>query len=65
VTDHQSSPSNGRTIMPNLDTVDEFERFRIERDATMMQDALNELDPFVGHPPCYEKKSREIVTSAA
>jgi hypothetical protein len=51
--------------MPKLDTVDEFERFRIERDATMMQDALNELDPFVGHPPCYEKKSREIVTSAA
>jgi hypothetical protein len=51
--------------MPKLDTVDEFERFRIERDAMMMQEALNELDPFVGHLPCYAKKSREIVTSAA
>jgi hypothetical protein len=52
-------------MMPKLDTVDEFERFRIERDSMMMQEALNELDPFVGHPPCYAKKSREIVTSAA
>jgi hypothetical protein len=50
--------------MPNLDTVDKFERFRIERDATMMQ-VLNESDPFVGRPPCYAKKSREIITSAA
>jgi hypothetical protein len=51
--------------MPKLDRVDEFERFRIERDATMMQEGLNELDPFVGHLLCYAKKSREIVTSAA
>jgi len=51
--------------MPNLETVDEFERFRIERDATMMKEALNELDPFVGHTPCYAKKGGEIVTSAA
>ncbi len=51
--------------MPKPETEDEFERFRIERDATMMQEALNELDPFVGHPPCYAKKGREIVTSAA
>ena len=51
--------------MPKSETEDERKRFRIERDATMTQEALNELDPFVGHPPCYAKKSREIVTSAA
>ena len=51
--------------MPKSETEDEHERFRIERDRTMMQEALDELDPFVGHPPGYAKKSREIVTSAA
>ena len=43
--------------MPKPDTEDEFERFRIERDATMMQEVLNELDPFVGHPPATRKKA--------
>jgi len=43
--------------MPKLDTVDEFERFRIERDSMMMQEALNELDPFVGHPPATRRKA--------
>jgi hypothetical protein len=46
--------------MPKPNTVDEFERFRIERDATMMQEALNELDPFVGHPPATRKKAERL-----
>jgi hypothetical protein len=51
--------------MPKPDTEYEFERFRIERDAAMMQEALNELDPFVGHPPCYAKTGQDVVTPAA
>jgi len=52
--------------MSKPDANDDFEQFRIERDAAMMHFALNELDPFVEYSPCYVKKQgREIVTSTA
>jgi hypothetical protein len=52
--------------MSKPDREDPFKQFRIERDAAMMCEALNELDPFVGHPPCYEKpEGRGIVNPAA
>ena len=49
---------------PEIEIMDDFEQFRIERDATMMHLALDELDPFVDCSPCYAKNERrEIVTS--
>jgi hypothetical protein len=53
-------------VVSKPEPIGNFELFRIERDAAMMHFALNELDPFIGSSPCYDKKEiREIVTSAA
>jgi len=30
-----------------------YEEFGVMRDAWLMLEGLNDLDPFVGHPPCY------------
>lgn len=34
-------------------TQETFEQFGAMRDAWLMLEGLNDLDPFVGHPPCY------------
>lgn len=31
----------------------EYLEFCIARDAWLMDEGLNDVDPFVGHPPCY------------
>jgi hypothetical protein len=30
-----------------------YQEFGAMRDAWLMWEGLNDLDPFVGHPPCY------------
>jgi len=30
-----------------------YEEFGVMRDAWLMLEGLNDLDPFVGYPPCY------------
>jgi hypothetical protein len=34
-----------------------YEDFGVMRDAWLMLEGLNDLDPFVGHPPCYVHES--------
>jgi hypothetical protein len=51
--------------MSKPNTEDEFERFRVKRDAAMMHKGLNELDPFVGHSPATRRKAERSLTSAA
>jgi hypothetical protein len=42
--------------MSKPEIMDDFEQFRIERDAAMMHLALDELDPFVDCSPLLRKE---------
>jgi hypothetical protein len=52
--------------MARLMTKDDYTQFWMKRDATMMREALDELDSFVEHPPCYaDRRDRQIGSPAA
>jgi hypothetical protein len=52
--------------MPKPTTTIDYILFWIKRDAAMMREALDELDPFVEHAPCYANRlPEETVNEAA
>jgi hypothetical protein len=53
--------------MARLMTKEDSTQFWVKHDATMMREALDELDSFVEHPPCYTNRrdQQEIGSPAA
>jgi hypothetical protein len=45
----------------------DYRAFCVSRDAWLMLEGLNDVDPFVVHPPCYEQSPfvAEVVTLRA
>jgi hypothetical protein len=41
-----------------------YEEFGLMRDAWLMLEGLNDLDPFVGHPPCYLHETLDDVLAS-